>query len=72
MGIDAFIIGRCVAMGTRVGPLHCQEGVDALYFTLETAVSEALAFGGQPTCGHPLSILLLLEGERHGHHVEER
>lgn len=64
VGIDAFITGRCVAMGTGVGLLHCQEGLDALYFNLETAVCEALAFGGQPTGSHPLSILLLLEGQR--------
>lgn len=64
VGIDAFIVGRCVAMGTGVGLLHCEECVDALYFSLVAAVSEALSFGSQPTPRHPLSVLLLLEGER--------
>lgn len=67
VGIDALIAGSCVAMGTGVGLLHCEEGVDALYFTLVTAVCEALAFGGQPTRSHPLCVLLLLEGERQRH-----
>lgn len=62
--VDAFIVSRRITMGTRVGLLHSQEGADALYLTLESAVCEALAFGGQPTCSHPLSILLVLERER--------
>lgn len=64
VGVDAFIVGRCLPMGTRVGPLHGQEGADALDFALETAIGQALPFGGQPTCSHPLGVLLLLEGER--------
>lgn len=65
MRIDAFIIGRCVAMGTGAALLHNQEGADALDLTLETVVSQGLAFGTQPACSHPLRILLLLGDERH-------
>lgn len=64
VSVDAFIVGRCVAMGTGAGLLHSQEGADALDLILETAVGQSLAFGGQSTRRHPLSILLLLEGER--------
>lgn len=62
--VDAFIISIVSSMGTRGGILHSQEGTDALYLTLETAVCETLAFGGQSTRSHPLSILLLLEGKK--------
>lgn len=51
-------------MGTRIGFLHSQEGANALDLTLESAVCEALAFGGEPTRSHPLSILLLLEDKK--------
>lgn len=70
VGIDAFIIGRCVAMGTGVGLLHCKERVDALYFSLVTAVCQGLSFGSQATPRHPLSVLLLLEGERQSRESE--
>lgn len=63
--IDGFIVGRCVAMGTGAALLHSQEGADALDLTLETAVSQRLAFGTQPACSHPLCVLLLLGDERH-------
>lgn len=65
MRIDAFIVGRCVAMGTGAALLHSQEGADALDLTLETVVSQRLAFGTQSACSHPLCILLLLGDERH-------
>lgn len=55
-------------MGTLL--LHCQEGADALDLILETAVGQSLAFGGQSTPSHPLSILLLLEGETQPHKSE--
>lgn len=64
VSIDAFIVGRCVAMGTGAGLLHGQEGADALDLALEAAVGQSLAFWGQSTRGHPLSVLLLLEAER--------
>lgn len=72
MRIDAFIVGRCVAMGTGAGLLHSKEGADALDLALESAVSQTLAFGAQSTCSHPLSILLLLEGERETKPQRER
>lgn len=61
VSIDAFLAGIRAAR-TGVGLLHSQESADALDLTLETAVSEGLAFGGQPATRHPLSILLLLQG----------
>lgn len=70
VSIDGFIIRRCVARGTGGGLLHSQERADALNLTLETAVGQSLAFGAQSTCSHPLSILLLLEGERQRHRAK--
>lgn len=58
-------------MGIGAAPLHGQEGADALDLALEAAVGQRLAFGAQPTGGHPLSVLLLLrEARRDG--VRER
>lgn len=61
MSIEAFIAGSCIITGAGVGLLHGQKRADALDLTLEAAVCQALAFGGQPASGHPLSILLLLQ-----------
>lgn len=71
MSIDAFFAGICTA-GTGVGLLHRQERADTLDLTLETAVGEGLAFGSQPAPCHPLSILLLLQGEFQRHNIEKR
>lgn len=61
VSIDAFIPGCCAAVSARVGLLHGQEGVNALYFTLEAAVCKSLSFRGQTAGSHPLSVLLLLK-----------
>lgn len=45
VSIDAFVVSRCVAMGTGVGLLHSQKGADALDLALEAAVGQSLAFG---------------------------
>lgn len=70
VSIDAFIVGRCVAMGTGAAFLHGQEGADALDLALETVVSQSLAFGTQSACSHPLSILLLLGDKTRGRERE--
>lgn len=64
MSVDALVIGRRVAMRIGADPLHRQEGPNGLDLTLETVVGQRLAFGAQTARGHPLSVLLLLQGAR--------
>ena len=72
LSIDTFIAGIYVAMRAGVALLHRQEGANALDLTLEATVSQRFAFGAQPACSHPLSILLLLEEEKSGDWCKKR
>lgn len=64
MSVDALVVGRCVALRIGAAPLHRQEGADALDLALVAVVGQRLPFGAQPTRGHPLSVLLLLQDAR--------
>lgn len=64
MSVDALVVGRCVALRIGAALLHRQEGSDALDLALVAVVGQRLAFGAQPTRGHPLSVLLLLQDAR--------